>query len=170
MPGEFSRRGGILDVFSPDAEAPYRLEFFGDEVESIRQFAAETQRSLGDCEAVEITGRRAGRTTADGRRAAGHLADYLPAGPWVVLVEPDDLHEQGKHYLERVADPTGPVHRRGRLRAAAAAPERHASPPCRAPTRGGDVPPAGRVGRAVQRRRRPRSATSWTPSRPATAS
>src|SRR5207237_1010037 len=31
LPGEFSRRGGILDVFSPDAEAPYRLEFFGDE-------------------------------------------------------------------------------------------------------------------------------------------
>ena len=47
LPGEFSRRGGILDVYSPDAEAPYRLEFFGDEIESIRQFAPETQRSLG---------------------------------------------------------------------------------------------------------------------------
>ena len=47
LPGEFSRRGGILDVYSPDAEAPYRVEFFGDEIDSIRQFAPETQRSLG---------------------------------------------------------------------------------------------------------------------------
>src|SRR5262249_60115982 len=55
LPGEFSRRGGILDVFSPDAEAPYRLEFFGDDIESIRQFALDTQRSLGDVQTVEIT-------------------------------------------------------------------------------------------------------------------
>src|SRR5262249_40838635 len=37
----------------------------------------------------------------------GHLCDYLPADAWTVLIEPDDLHEQGKHYLERVADPRG---------------------------------------------------------------
>src|SRR4029077_17906342 len=37
LPGEFSRRGGIFDVYSPDAEAPYRLGFFGDEMEWIRQ-------------------------------------------------------------------------------------------------------------------------------------
>ena len=44
--GEFSVRGGILDVFPPDASDPVRVEFFGDEVESIRPFDAETQRSL----------------------------------------------------------------------------------------------------------------------------
>jgi transcription-repair coupling factor (superfamily II helicase) len=38
-PGEFSRRGGICDVFPPDAHDPVRLEFFGDEVESIRVFS-----------------------------------------------------------------------------------------------------------------------------------
>jgi transcription-repair coupling factor (superfamily II helicase) len=54
VPGEFSRRGGILDVFSPDAESPCRIEFFGDEIESIRQFSPETQRSLGDVNGVEI--------------------------------------------------------------------------------------------------------------------
>ena len=53
LPGEFSRRGGILDVYSPDAEAPYRLEFFGDEIESIRQFSPQTQRSLGELEQAE---------------------------------------------------------------------------------------------------------------------
>src|SRR4051812_48865968 len=47
LPGEFSRRGGILDVFPPDADDPFRVELFGEEVESIRQFNAGTQRSLG---------------------------------------------------------------------------------------------------------------------------
>ena len=45
--GEFSLRGGILDVFSPAHEAPHRIEFFGDAVESIREFDPDTQRSVG---------------------------------------------------------------------------------------------------------------------------
>ena len=44
-PGEFSVRGGILDVFSFSNDEPYRIEFFGDEVESIRTFDVETQLS-----------------------------------------------------------------------------------------------------------------------------
>ncbi len=104
VPGEFSRRGGILDVYSPDAEAPYRLEFLGDELESIRQFAPDTQRSLGDLNAIEITAQSHGVQTGTLR---GHLADYLPPGSWTMLVEPSDLEEHGKFYLERVADPTG---------------------------------------------------------------
>ena len=43
--GQFSVRGGILDVWSPDADAPVRIEFFGDTVDSIRVFDAETQLS-----------------------------------------------------------------------------------------------------------------------------
>ena len=39
--------------------------------------------------------------------STGHLCDYLPADAWTLLVEPEDLHEQGKHYLERVTDPRG---------------------------------------------------------------
>jgi transcription-repair coupling factor (superfamily II helicase) len=118
VPGEFSRRGGILDVFSPDAEAPYRIELFGDEIESLRQFSIQTQRSLGDLQSIEIT---AGRTSflSGGRQPSepgsgdsrsplgGHFCDYLPDGSWTVLVEPEELQEQGKHYLERVADLTG---------------------------------------------------------------
>ncbi len=46
MPGQFTRRGGILDVYSPEAERPVRIEFFGDEIESMRRFDPETQRSL----------------------------------------------------------------------------------------------------------------------------
>jgi transcription-repair coupling factor (superfamily II helicase) len=46
MVGQFSVRGGIVDVFSPEAARPVRLELFGDEVESIREFDPGTQRSV----------------------------------------------------------------------------------------------------------------------------
>ncbi|HUX46345.1 MAG TPA: transcription-repair coupling factor, partial [Terracidiphilus sp.] len=45
MPGQFTRRGGILDIYSPEADRPVRIEFFGDEIETIRKFDPETQRS-----------------------------------------------------------------------------------------------------------------------------
>ena len=45
MPGQFARRGGILDVYSPEADRPIRVDFFGDEIESMRKFDPETQRS-----------------------------------------------------------------------------------------------------------------------------
>ena len=45
MPGEYALRGGVLDVYSPEADRPVRIEFFGDEVESIRKFDPATQRS-----------------------------------------------------------------------------------------------------------------------------
>ena len=104
VPGEFSQRGGILDVFSPDAEAPFRIEFIGDEIESIRQFALDTQRSLGDVQACEITAQGKARGEKDMMR--GHLCDYLPTQSWIALVELADLEEQGKYYLERVPDVT----------------------------------------------------------------
>ena len=44
--GEFSVRGNVIDLFPPPADHPYRLEFFGDELESIRSFDEATQRSL----------------------------------------------------------------------------------------------------------------------------
>ena len=52
--GEFSVRGGILDVWSPDAEMPVRIEFFGDTVDSIRQFNAETQLSTEQLKETSI--------------------------------------------------------------------------------------------------------------------
>lgn len=53
-PGEFSVRGGILDVFSFSHDEPYRIEFFGDEVESIRTFDVETQLSLEQYKKISI--------------------------------------------------------------------------------------------------------------------
>ena len=52
--GEFSLRGGILDLWSPGHDAPVRVEFFGDTVESIREFDAETQLSTGQLKEIEV--------------------------------------------------------------------------------------------------------------------
>ncbi|MBI2818859.1 MAG: transcription-repair coupling factor, partial [Acidobacteria bacterium] len=54
MAGQFSVRGGIVDVFSPEARRPVRLELFGDEVDSLREFDVETQRSTGVVERVAL--------------------------------------------------------------------------------------------------------------------
>ncbi len=54
-PGTFSRRGGILDVFPMSSALPVRIEFFGDEIESMRVFNPATQRSLETISQVNIT-------------------------------------------------------------------------------------------------------------------
>ncbi|WP_456422567.1 transcription-repair coupling factor [Lutibacter sp.] len=53
-PGEFSVRGGIIDVFSFSNDEPYRIEFFGDEIESLRTFDVETQLSTGKLQKISI--------------------------------------------------------------------------------------------------------------------
>jgi transcription-repair coupling factor (superfamily II helicase) len=53
-PGEFSVRGGIVDVFSFSNDEPYRIEFFGDEVDSIRTFDVETQLSVEQIKKINI--------------------------------------------------------------------------------------------------------------------
>lgn len=53
-PGQFSHRGGIIDLFPPTLPRPVRVEFFGDEIESIRTFDQETQRSLNTIEACIV--------------------------------------------------------------------------------------------------------------------
>jgi len=53
-PGQFSIRGGIVDVFSFSNEHPYRVEFFGDEVESIRSFNINTQLSIQEVKKLNI--------------------------------------------------------------------------------------------------------------------
>ena len=52
--GEFAVRGGVIDVFPPGADEPVRLDLFGDELESIRGFDPETQRSTGKLESVDL--------------------------------------------------------------------------------------------------------------------
>ncbi len=55
MPGQFAVRGGILDVFPPQAERPVRIELLGDTVESLREFDPESQRSTGIIHRVSLS-------------------------------------------------------------------------------------------------------------------
>ncbi len=99
LPGEFSPRGGILDIFAPDWYDPVRIEFFGDEVESIRRFEVATQRSLAALDEIDVT------LSARDERDREHFAGYLPEGSWFYLVEPADVEEEGRRFLERLDRP-----------------------------------------------------------------
>jgi transcription-repair coupling factor (superfamily II helicase) len=99
LPGEFSLRGGIIDIFAPDWYDPVRIELFGDQIESIRRFDVSNQRSLATFEEVEVT------FLESNFRDRAHLADYLPPQSWFLLIEPGDLDQQGRNYLERLERP-----------------------------------------------------------------
>lgn len=53
--GEFSQRGDILDIFDMQAETPYRIEFFGDEIDGIRIFDVDSQKSLENLDEISIS-------------------------------------------------------------------------------------------------------------------
>ena len=77
--GEFALRGGILDVFPPIADHPYRVEFFGDEVDQIRAFSVADQRSLpGEVHAVDLPASRELLLTQAVRDRARQLKDEFP--------------------------------------------------------------------------------------------
>jgi transcription-repair coupling factor (superfamily II helicase) len=101
LPGEFSLRGGILDLFAPDWYDPVRIEFFGDTIDSIRRFDLATQRSLAPSDSIDVT-------VLPPKTAVGeNAATYFPAGTWVLLLEPHVLEEEGRHYLGRLEDTKG---------------------------------------------------------------
>jgi transcription-repair coupling factor (superfamily II helicase) len=72
--GQFSVRGGIIDVWSPDAQMPVRIEFFGDTVDSIREFDAETQLSTGQLKETSIAPMREFAATAQDFKDWGFFA------------------------------------------------------------------------------------------------
>ncbi|NOZ68481.1 MAG: transcription-repair coupling factor [Deferribacteres bacterium] len=81
--GEMSIRGGIIDVFPPDREQPVRVEFFGDEIESLRFFDIDTQLSVKEIHEIRICPATEPGTGAD-------LFDFL-SGSRLILNEPDDI-------------------------------------------------------------------------------
>ncbi len=126
LPGEFSPRGGIIDVFATDWFNPVRIEFFGDTIESIRQFEVSSQRSLDSLKEIDITAlpssqgsgfgvQEAGsEQKADGRRPTAstaatsdnaHFSSYLPPQTWFLLIEPHEMQEEARHYRQRLDQP-----------------------------------------------------------------
>src|SRR5213083_1288134 len=82
--GQWSPRGGIVDVFSPSHASPARVEFFGDEIESIRLFDPTSQRSSTPLDELLVLPLVAQR---DGSAPAG-LTDYVPAAAPIVVDVP----------------------------------------------------------------------------------
>ena len=100
LPGEFSNRGGILDVFAPDFSSPVRIELFDDEIESLRQFDTATQRSVSSLQQFEITV----LTDQDSQIFEGHFLDHVPDDTGILLVEPDALNEAAERFAERTSE------------------------------------------------------------------
>ncbi len=95
--GEVSVRGGIVDIFPISSELPLRIELFGDEVESIRRFEPETQRSVEQVPQVQILPRSEKALLSDMLRKGeglGTLASYFPDNTLVVLDEPMAIAEE----------------------------------------------------------------------------
>jgi len=106
--GEFAVRGGILDVFPPVAEHPYRVEFFGDEVDEIRAFSVADQRSLpGAVERVELMPSRELLLTAEVRERARALRDTFPGIAQMLEKMAEGIPSEGMESLTPVV--AGPL-------------------------------------------------------------
>jgi transcription-repair coupling factor (superfamily II helicase) len=103
LPGEVAVRGGIVDLFAPEAERPVRIELFGDEVESIRSFDSATQRSVETLSETSVT--MLDPTKPGRAHFTAHLSGPAGEGCWFALIEPADLEEEGKFFHERAVDP-----------------------------------------------------------------
>src|SRR5512145_1808686 len=97
--GQWSVRGGIVDVFSPMHASPARLEFFGDDVESIRLFDPTTQRSTGPLDELLVLPLTVpdDTTPGDGPR----LLDYVPPAAALVIDPPSLLDAMSEEAPER---------------------------------------------------------------------
>ncbi len=81
--GQFAVRGGILDIYSWQAQLPIRAEFFGDEIESMREFDLDTQTSVGHLPAAEIL-----LGAADDE--SGKVRDYISPNDLQIALEPEE--------------------------------------------------------------------------------
>ena len=101
--GEMARRGGIVDVFPYTSALAFRLDFFGDEVESIRTFDPVTQLSVDTVEQVVLSpGGEVGLLQNEPATAKSTLLDHLPKDTIVVLCEAEEISLSLQDYFARV--------------------------------------------------------------------
>ena len=123
--GEFAVRGGIVDAFSPTRDHPVRMEFFGDDVESLREFNPRDQRSMRDVKRFDLppatalgsadTAAELNGADTESATLSSKLADYVQSPLWVEYDPPilqsdaqawvDYLEE---HYHQAIAAGTNP--------------------------------------------------------------
>lgn len=95
LPGSFTQRGGIIDIYPPSSPTPARIELFGREIESIRGFDGESQKSTGQLHTLAIT-------PAHEQREGASILDHFDPPALVVMEDPDRVRDQ----VERLATET----------------------------------------------------------------
>jgi transcription-repair coupling factor (superfamily II helicase) len=116
LPGQFAGRGGIVDIYAPltsqkvlldEHDSPerdidaFRIEFFGDTIESIRQINLDTQRSQRRLKSISVVSAVSG--TAPGQKEL--FLNILPKNTIIILEEPAEIQEIAKVFLARSEDP-----------------------------------------------------------------
>ena len=103
-PGEFSVRGGILDVFSFSHDEPYRIEFFGDEVESIRTFDVETQLSTNKVSRIRIIPNVENKHLNESRES---FLKYISTDTVIFLKNPELVYSRVDLFFEKAKEAFG---------------------------------------------------------------
>ncbi len=101
LPGEYARRGCLVDVFPPDSAQALRIELFDEWIESLRWFDVATQRSITQAREVGLT------AIVPAVPLQGAFLDYLAPTTVILLVEPAQLLAEARQYLERLESPVG---------------------------------------------------------------
>ncbi|MBD5351630.1 MAG: transcription-repair coupling factor [Bacteroides sp.] len=89
-PGHFAVRGSILDVYAFNSEMPFRIDFFGDEIDSIRRFNVETQLSEEKLTAIDLS------ANVGEQAAGGALTDFLHSASVIAM------HDSANYLIDRV--------------------------------------------------------------------
>lgn len=103
-PGEFSVRGGIVDVFSFSHDEPYRIEFFGNDVESIRTFDVESQLSTASVKNISIIPNVEDKTLHEDR---GSFLKYIPANTAIFIKDQSVLEHRTEKLFEKARSAFG---------------------------------------------------------------
>ena len=90
MPGEFTVRGGILDLYPLTEDNPVRVEFWGDEIDAIRSFDSVSQRSLENLQELSVY------PASEGGDEGGCLLDYFDLEDCLVLDEPERIRDRAE--------------------------------------------------------------------------
>lgn len=99
-PGEFAIRGGIFDVFPFSGEYPVRLEFFGDEIESIREFDPDSQRSIAFLNDTRLVPNAAGSDSSDKES----ILSYMPSDTILLIEELDRVTNEIKTLFHKAEE------------------------------------------------------------------
>lgn len=101
LQGEFSLRGGIIDVFPFSSEEPFRIEFFDDDVDSIRQFDVESQMSKCDVKSCQILAvkNKENEFAKSSKGSKASIIEYLSADTLIVFKNIDSVEEKADTFI-----------------------------------------------------------------------